>query len=164
MPPDRENHVWLRAKRFTCQLHRLSLGGISLHDQVASLNIPEPTKFVEKHSIEWKTAGFGDLCYWDSNRNKGNTIDIRGLLGPCLSQAGCDQQTGYELPPLHSITSSARASSVGEKQLHRFDHFVGADTQRWRDGDAERSCRVEVYHKFKFRRLLDWLVRRLCTL
>jgi hypothetical protein len=100
LPPDRENHVWLRAKHFTCQLHRRSLGGISLHDQVASLDIPEPTKFVEKRSIAWKTAGFGDLRYRESKRNDGNTIDLRGLLGPCMSQGGCDQQTGYDLPPL----------------------------------------------------------------
>src|SRR5262245_38592457 len=83
MPPDRENHLWLRAKHFMCQLHRRSLGGISLHDQVASLDIPEPTKSVEKRSPAWKTAGFGDLRYRESKRSNGNTMDLRGLLGPC---------------------------------------------------------------------------------
>src|SRR5262245_30608688 len=111
---ERENRVWLRANHITCQLHRRSLDGISLHDQVASLDIPEPTKFAEERSPEWKTAGFSGFRYRDTIRNNGNTMDIRGLLGPCLSQAGCDQQTGYELPPLHSITSSARASSASE--------------------------------------------------
>src|SRR5262249_18750425 len=80
--------------------------------QVSSLDIPEPTKFVEKRSNVSKTAGFGDLRYRDGNCNIGNAIDLRGLLGPCRSQAGCDQQTGYEFPPLHSITSSARASRL----------------------------------------------------
>src|SRR5262249_59982166 len=89
---ERENRVWLRANHITCQLHRHVLDGISIHDQVASLDIPEPTKFAEKRSKEWKTAGFGDLRYRDSNSNNGNAIDLRGLLGPCLSQAGCDQQ------------------------------------------------------------------------
>src|SRR5215510_573612 len=110
---DRENHVWLRAKHFNCQFHPRSLGGIPLHNQVASLDIPEPTKFAEKRSPTYKTAGFGDLRYRESKRNNSNTMDLRGLLGPCMSQGGCDQQTGYELPPLHSKTSSARASSAG---------------------------------------------------
>src|SRR5262245_32794840 len=137
--PERENHVWLRAKHITCQLHRRSLGGISLHDQVSSLDISEPTKFVEERSNVSKTAGFGDLRYRDGNCNIGNAIDLRGLLGPCRSQAGCDQQTGYELPPLHSITSSARASSVGETvrpstfavfKLMTSSYLVGAWTGR----------------------------------
>src|SRR5215510_593935 len=60
---DRKNHVRLRAKHITCRLHRRSLDGISLHDQVASLDIPEPTKFAEKRSPEWKTAGFSGFRY-----------------------------------------------------------------------------------------------------
>src|SRR5215510_2933297 len=86
---------------------------MSLHDQVASLDIPEPTKFLEKSSNVLKTAEFGDRRYRGSYCNNANPMNLYGLLGSCLSQAGRDQQTGYELAPLHSITSSVRTSNVG---------------------------------------------------
>src|SRR5262249_12370027 len=53
------------------------------------------------------------LRYRASNETNGDAMDLRGLLGPCMSQGGCDQQTGYELPALHPNTSSARTSNVG---------------------------------------------------
>src|SRR5262245_66435389 len=90
---------------------------MSLHDHVASLDIPEPTKFLEKSSNVLKTADFGDRRYRGSYCNNGNPMNLRGLLGSCLSKAGRDQQTGYELPPLHSITSSARISNIGRMEL-----------------------------------------------
>ena len=31
-----------------------------------------------------------------------------------------------------------------------FDQLVGARQQRLRDGDAERLCRLEIDHQFKF--------------
>jgi hypothetical protein len=46
-------------------------------------------------------------------------------------------------------------TQVLQQMTSLFDHLVGADKQRWRDGEAERPCGVEVYHKLKFRRLLD---------
>jgi hypothetical protein len=44
-----------------------------------------------------------------------------------------------------------------------FNHLVGAGEQDGRDGEAECSCRLEVNHKLKFRRLLDRQIRRLCS-
>src|SRR5262249_45437901 len=103
----REDQVWLRANRSARQFRVMltsPLTGVSLHDQVASLDITVPTKFLEKCPIKSKAAGFGDFGCRDGSGNDGNTMDLRGLLGPCRSQAGRDQQTGNELPPLHSIS------------------------------------------------------------
>ena len=68
-------------------------------------------------------------------------------------------------PGGQSVGQAAQFCLVHHRALGTlFDHLVRAGEQHGRDGDAERSCRVEVYHKFKFRRLLDGQVRRLCTL
>ena len=45
-----------------------------------------------------------------------------------------------------------------------FDQLVGARQQRLRDGDAERLCRLEIDHQFKFGRRLDRKIGGLLTL
>ena len=62
--------------------------------------------------------------------------------------------------PLHPWKRTCRrlhlTSASGQKATWSlFDHLVSADKQRWQDGEAERSRGSEVYHKLKFRGLLD---------
>ncbi len=63
---------------------------------------------------------------------------------------------------LGSRATQSRLPLFPQNQTHApqrrrmsFDQLVGPDKQRRRDGEAERSCRLEVYHKLKLRRLLD---------
>src|SRR5207248_4919463 len=43
---------------------------------------------------------------------------------------------------------------------HSLDHLVGECQQLVRDVDAEHASGSEIYHQFKFGRLLDWQVVR----
>jgi hypothetical protein len=45
-----------------------------------------------------------------------------------------------------------------------FDHLIGAGKQRWRNGQAERLCCLEVDHELEFCGLDHWKVGRLLTL
>src|SRR5262249_23481701 len=114
----REDHVWPGANHITRQF-RIMLGpflaGVSLYDEVASFDIPEPTKFLEKHPIPPEAAGLRNLRYRERRGNDGNAMDFRGLLCPCMSQSGRDQQTGYELPPPH-IRSPVSAERIMERE------------------------------------------------
>src|SRR6266498_3048286 len=44
------------------------------------------------------------------------------------------------------------------------DHLVGAGKDRWRDGEAEYLCRLEIEDQLEFARLLDWEISGLSPL
>src|SRR5262245_3312996 len=72
--------------------------------------------------------------------------------------------SGHARDPLRHGSGVPATDSCAAANSIIIDHVVGADKQSWRDGDAERSCRVEVYHKFKFRWLLDGQVPGRCAI
>jgi hypothetical protein len=45
-----------------------------------------------------------------------------------------------------------------------FDHVVGAGEKRFRDGQSDRLCGLEVYDQLEFGRQLNRQLRGICTL
>ena len=66
----------------------------------------------------------------------------------CFTPMNGHRPHGRSLPKSSRLHAPQQMTSL-------FHHLVGADKQHWRDGEAERPCRVEIDHKLKFRRLLD---------
>src|SRR5215475_4315975 len=56
------------------------------------------------------------------------------------------------------------AVSNRSKTVALFDHLVGADEKRFRNGQSECLCSLEVYHQLEFGRQLNRQVRGVCTL
>ena len=88
------------------------LAGISLDGEVLSLNIPQPPQLPEHRLPEGMSrfADESDRTCRDDNRNP---VLLRPLLRARRSSSGREQQSGSEIAPPHSITSSATASSAG---------------------------------------------------
>src|SRR5262249_37902161 len=80
----REDHVWLGTNHITRQFRvilRSPLAGVSLHDQVASLDIPEPTKFWEQGADERAGAGFSQSASLPRRDHEGHAVNFLGYCG-----------------------------------------------------------------------------------
>jgi len=112
--PNREDQVRLLANYFAGQLGIMfspSRPGVSLDDDILSLDIAEPAQFLKKRD---KTRGscFTQVSHRGRRVNDRNVIDLLRLLRLRAHCRGRNQQTGYELPPPHLLTVDCRG--VGE--------------------------------------------------
>src|SRR5215475_13859723 len=58
-----------------------------------------------------------------------------------------------------------RSALCQKRTLARlFDHVVGAGEKRFRDGQSDRLCGLEVYDQLEFGRQLNRQLRGICTL
>src|SRR5262249_21137055 len=105
----RYDHIRLRPHHVASQLgiaFGVPFSGVPVHDEVFPFDITKPAQLPQERSRNWicRLRYEGNGHGW---RNYSDAVYLRRLLGLRMRHTGRDQQTGYELPPFHSITSSA---------------------------------------------------------
>ena len=77
---------------------------------------------------------------------------------PLVSYQINRQLSGWNLPPLMIRAFGAhgqKATYAVRQKTFLFDHLVGDDEQRWRNGEAKRFGSLEIDRQLEFGRLLD---------
>jgi hypothetical protein len=59
-------------------------------------------------------------------------------------------------PQSQNVRFGPQADSCGAAKMSLFDHFVCSREQRWRDGEAERLCGLEIEDHGVFGSRLHW--------
>src|SRR5215475_3067181 len=115
----------------------------------------------------WEDAFIkGSGCRFDSRLWNPEIIDC-ALPAP-VSHVG--QPSGLHwmsfYPRKRTNSRHLRRSAVCQKRTlaRLFDHVVGAGEKRFRDGQSDRRCGLEVYDQLEFGRQLNRQLRGICTL